>query len=402
VNLEQIIQQILMVRRDLSREDVLKKIYEKKRSAEDYFLDEVAARLVASDLGVEVPNAEDNLRTEIAIKDLVSGLNDVTVVGRIIIIYPTQTFQHSDLTQGKVARLLLADKTGSLRLVLWNDKIHLVESGRIRQGQIVKALHCYVREALDGKLELHLGTKGTVEVSPQNIVESDYPQVNDFIDKIGELTPTKKRANVSGVVIEVFPPSEFTRSDGTSGKIRRLRIKENTGEITLVVWNERVDELGDVQRGDSLRAMDARVKTQLDGRIELHIENSTQIEKFTSQALSPAVITSDEMHKIADLKEEGGPFNIEATVASTPHIREVTTARGEKILVASFDLADETGKIRMSLWRKHAEFAKELSVGTRIKVKNVNAKKGFSDLLELNSRTATIIEILYKPEIVNS
>lgn len=402
MDLEQIVQQILMARRDLSREDVLKKIIERKRSAEDYFLDEVAARLVANDLGVEIPNNEDAFHTEIAVKDLVSGLNDVTIVGRVIVAYPIQTFPRSDLTEGKVARLLLADKTGSLRLVLWDDKIHMVESGKLQQGQIVKVLHGYVRDAIDGRLELHLGRKGGIETSPPNAVESDYPQINDFIDKIRQLTPNKKRASVQGFISEVFPPTEFQRPNGNPGKVRRLRIKDDTGETTLVVWNQRVDELGEIQGGDCLRVMDARTKAQPDGRIELHIENSTQVEKLADQTLPQSPSTIDVISKVADLKEEGGPFNIEAAVASAPDVREVTTAQNEQVLVSSFDLADDTGTIRISLWRKHAELGKELSVGTRIRVKNIYVKKGFSNLLELTSRASTTIEIISKPEVVKA
>ncbi len=402
MDLEQIVQQILMVRRDLSREEVLKKIYEKKRSAEDYFLDDVAARLVASDLGVEIPSAENSLHPEIAIKNLVSGLNDVTIVGRVITVYPIQTFSRPDLTEGKVARLRLADKTGSLRLVLWNDKISIVESDKIRQGQIIRVSHCYVREGLDGKLELHLGRKGELEISPPDVAESDYPKISDFIGKIGELTVKKKRASVSGLVTEVFPISEFERRDGSAGKVRRLRLKDDTGETTLVTWNERVDELEEVKLGDRLQVMDARVKKQLDGRLELHVQKATQIEKLVGQALPTPTAPKQTTRKIADLKEEGGPFNIEATVASTPNIREVTTAYKERVLVASFDLADETGKIRMSLWRKQAEIAKELSVGTQIRVKNAYSKKGFSNLLQLVSRTSTVVEIVSKPEAVGA
>lgn len=397
MDLEQIVQRILSTRRDLTREDVLKLIYERKRSAENYLLDDVAARIIASELGVEIPNVEESFKSEISISSLVSGLNNVTLTARVIIVYPIQTFSKPDLTEGKVARLLLADKSGTLRLVLWNDKISLVEAGKIKHGNIVRVLHGYVREGLDGKLELHMGQRGDVQVSPPNVADSDYPSIDQFIEKIGNLTQKSKKASVLGAVYDVFPMSEFKRKDGSTGKVRRVRLRDETGEISLVFWNEKVDELGKVEKDDQLRIMNARVKTQSDGRIELHVDNATQIEKLVGQARSPTPIASSEAtRKIADLKEEGGPFMIEATVATTPNVREVTTAQKEKVLVASFDLADDTGKIRVSLWRKHAELGKELSVGIRIKIKNAYAKRGFSNLLELVSRTSTTIEIVSK------
>jgi len=398
VDLENIVQQILLARRDLSRDDVLKKIYDKKHSAEDYFLDEVAARIVAAELGVEIQGEEEPFHGEISIKDLVSGLNDVTMLGRVIAVYPVQTFTRGDLSGGKVARLLLADATGTLKLVLWDDKIELIEAAKIQQDQIIKVLHGYVRESFDGKLELHLGRRGDIEVPPQDIDESRFPRIMEFMDKIGQITSDKKKVNVQGQVTTVFPTSEFTRKDGTSGKVKRLRLKDETGEITLVFWNEKADELGTVAEGDQLRITSARVKAQLDNRTELHIESSSQIEKKAGQAPS-AVTAKETIHRITDLTTEGGPFNIEAIVASTPMIREVTTSQGEKVLLATFDLADETGKIGISLWRRHAELAKDLTVGTQIKLKNIFVKKGFSNMLELVSRSSTTVEATPKPQI---
>jgi len=401
VDLEQIVQQILVSRRDLSRNDVLKKIYEKKRSAEDYFLDEVAARIVATELGVEIRGENEAFSGEINIKDLVSGLNDVTIAARIIAVYPVQTFSRSDLTEGRVARMLLADGTGTLKLVLWDDKIELIEARKMQQGQIVRVLHGYVRESFDGKLELHLGKKGDLEISPKDVDESRFPHTVDFMDKIGRLTPEKKRISIQGLVTQAFPVSEFTRKDGTNGKVRRLRLKDETGEATLVLWNEKVNELEPVGEGDQLRITNARVKTGLDGRIELHVESSSQIEKTAGQA-TPIITVKEITHKIADLKTEGGPFNIEATVASPPTAKDVTTSRGEKVLLTTFDLADETGKIGVTMWRKQAELTRDLAVGTQIKIRSIYVKRGFSNLMELASRSSTTIEIISKPETLST
>ena len=395
MDLENIVQQILLNRHDLTREEVLKKIYEKKRSSEDYFLDEVAARIVALELGVEIQNEEEPFSGEIAVKDLVSGLNNVTIIARVIAVYSAQTFTRNDSTEGKVARLLLADKTGTLKLVLWNDKIELIETDRMKRGQIVRVLHAYVRESFDGQLELHLGNKGDLETSPKNVDESRLPRMEDFLDKIGRLKPEKKTVSISGTVTQVFPVSEFTRKDGTSGKVRRLRLRDETGETTAVFWNEKADELGAVCENDQLQITNARIKAGLDGRTELHVENSSQIEKTAGQAAQP-VAAAAVIHRIADLTE-GRLAIIEATVTSAPIIKEVITSQGENVLVASFDLADDSGKIGVSLWRKHAEYARMLSIGTRIRLKDAYVKKGFLNPLELVSRSPTTIEVVSKP-----
>ncbi|MFQ6080101.1 MAG: OB-fold nucleic acid binding domain-containing protein [Candidatus Bathyarchaeia archaeon] len=509
MGLEEIVQRILSSREDLTREEVLGMIEEKKRTAEGFFTDEAAARIVASELGVKV--LREPFRPEAWIRDLVSGLNDVTVVGRAIAVYPPQTFTRPDGTEGKVARLLIADKSGTLKVVLWDDKIDLIKVRKVEPGRIIKVSHGYVREGLNGRLELHVGLRGDVQVSPPGTVESEYPPIAHFIQKIGKITRKHKKASVLGVVQNVYPASEFKRRDGTRGKVMRLDLRDDTGQITAVLWNEKVDELGDVKRGDHLRIVNGRVKERLDGRLELHVERATYIESPAEASLSlPALPTrftkikelsstmpevnvlarvmhageirefrrssgeigrvstllikdetgsirlnlwedkaalskqiqpgdivlaegayprerfgkmnlnlgrrgvltlnprmaeaaglppyEEETMKIAEIEEEGDPINVEGTVATAPTIREVTTTRDERIAVASFDLTDDTGRIRVSIWRKLVDAVRDLPIGTRIKIKNAYVKKGFSDQLELTSRVSTSIETLSKPE----
>ncbi len=162
MSLEEIVERILSSRSDLKRKEVLEMIENKKRGAGDFLTDETAARIVASELGVE--SGKKPLRLEIQIQDLVSGLNDVTVAGQVVAVYPSKTFTRRDWTEGKLVSLLVSDKSGTLRVVLWDDKVDFVESGKIQREQNIRISHGYVREGWDGNLELHVGKRGSVEV----------------------------------------------------------------------------------------------------------------------------------------------------------------------------------------------------------------------------------------------
>ena len=282
MNSEKIVEQILLSRPDLTRREVQKMIEKKMEGVGEFFTDETAARIVASDLGVEI--FKKPLQLEILIQDLVSGLNDVTVAGRIIAVYPPQTYTRRDLTEGKVARLLIADRSGTLKVILWDDKTDLAETGKVEEGQIIKISHGYVREGLDGKLELHVGSRGDAQISIPDAAETRYPPITQWVKKV------------------------------------------------------------------------------------------------------------------AEINEEGGPITVEGTIATAPTVREVVTSRNEKVAVASFELRDNTGRVVVSAWRKLAEVAEGLAVGTRIKIKNAYVRKGFSDQLELTSRSFTSIDILTEPE----
>jgi len=162
MDLEEIIKRILSSRSDIKRKEILEMIKKKKIGAGDFLTDETAARIAASDLGVEI--VQKPIRLKIQIQDLVSGLNDVTVTGKVSAVYPPKTFTRRNWTEGKLASIIVADKSGILRVVLWDDKVELVESGKIQREQTIRISHGYVREGLDGKPELHLGQRGSVEV----------------------------------------------------------------------------------------------------------------------------------------------------------------------------------------------------------------------------------------------
>jgi len=161
-SLEEIVNRILSSRSDLKRKEILEMIEKKKRGAGDFLTDETAARIAASELGVKI--VHEPIRLKIQIQDLVSGLNDVTVTGQVVAVYPPKTFTRRDWTEGKLASLLVSDKSGTLRVVLWDDKVDLVEGEKIQREQKIRISHGYVRQGLDGKPELHLGQRGSIKV----------------------------------------------------------------------------------------------------------------------------------------------------------------------------------------------------------------------------------------------
>ena len=370
-------------------------IEEKKETAEGYFTDEVAARIIALELGVEVPWWEP-FRPEVLIQDLISGLNDVTVMGRVITVYPIRTFTRPDGTEGRVMHLLIADKTGTSRVVLWDDKTSLAESSKIKRGQIIKVSHGYVREGLDGKLELHVGRRGEVQVSPSGVVEGKYP-ARAQVTKVHELKPNMRDVDVLARVVHAGEVREFKRSSGEKGQVSTLLIRDETGTVSLNLWDEKAPLSERVHPGDSVLAEGAYTRERF-GRVNLNIGRRGTLSLNPELAEAKKLPPYEEATvKIAEVKE-GGPFTVRGTVAETPTIREVVTARDEKVKVASFELTDDTGKIRVSAWRRLADFVKDLTAGTQIEIKNAYAKKGFGDQLELTTRTFTSVEVLSKPE----
>ena len=381
---KKMIEQILATHPEISREQILERLDREKTKTGSFISDDVLLRMIAAEFGVEVSKEARTLT--LSIRDLIPGLNDVTVVGRVVAVFPSKTFEANK--SGKVASLLIADENSILRIVLWNDKTEVMESGKVKVGHIIRFSHGYTKEDYSGRVELHIRKRSEIEINPKDVEAKDYPTISKFVTKIGEITQShkNKRANITGTVKKLFPPSTFTRRDSTSGKVMRFIFADETGEIPVVVWNEKVDELEETLRKDvKLQLVNAKVKKTISKGLEIHVNSQTYIE---------AIQSTEEFSKIADLREGLKHVNVKGAVATKQMLRNVKTSKAELAKLAVFEVKDETGKIWVSAWRKHADTVSNLKVGDKIIIKNAYAKKGFGEQLEISTRSKTIITIL--------
>lgn len=377
---EEIIAQILSRHPKISKKEILKRLNREKRKTGGFITDDVLLRTVAAELGVEIP--KKTLTPALSIRDLVPGLNDVTVVGRVVAVFPSKTFKGDK--SGKVASLLITDKNSMLRIVLWNDKTGLIESGKVKVGQITRFSHGYTKEDYNGKVELHLGDRSEIEVKPKDVEAKDYPTISKFTTKIGETTQTHKNINITGTVKELFPISNFERRDSSSGKVMRFIIADETGEIPVVVWNKKVDELEEkLKKNVKLQLINAKVKKTISEGLEIHVNSGTYVE----------VKPTEEFSKIAELREGLKHVNVKGVITTKPMLRNVKTSKGELVKLAVFELEDETGKIWVSAWRKHASTIGNLKEGDRVIIENAYVKKGFEEQPEISTRSKTVITL---------
>ncbi len=281
MSVEEIIQEIVSKCPSISREQVMEALKEEKHATAGLVGDPILLRLIAAKHGLRIPS-QKTINLKLSSKVLVPKLNDVTISGRIIAIYPPRTFEGKK--SGKFASLIFADKDGFLRTILWNDKVSVLESGLLRVGNIVLFSHAYTREDRNGKIELHLGEKSTIEINPDNLKEEDYPSIEETATKISKITREQHIVNVSGRARRNSDVSSFTRPDQTSGKMLRFILSDETGELTVIAWNEKAEELGKKPIENSMvRLVNAKVRASSDDRLELHADSTTFIEIFDDQ-----------------------------------------------------------------------------------------------------------------------
>ncbi len=386
MTIEQMIEQILSKHPEISRGEIAERLKTEMHRTNGFISEDTLLRMIGADLGLDTQESGSTTPT-LSVKDLVPSLSDVTVVGRVVAVFQPKTFNGK--RNGRFASFLVADESDMVRVVMWNERTNLIESGDIKAGQIVRVCHGYTKEGRGGEVELHVGEKCKVEMNPPDVEPKNYPAIGRFATKIDKIAcdQKNKRVTVIGTVKKLFPTSTFERQDSSPGKVMRFTIADRTGEIPVVAWNEKVDELQAVLKENvELQIVEAKVKNTMERGLELHVDSGTYLGAF---------VPDDEFLKISDLQEGLARINLKAEVVIKPLLREIRTFKKEIVSVASFELKDETGKIWASAWGKHASAAGGLKVGDRIVLKNAYVRKGFGDQLEISTREHTSLTVVY-------
>jgi len=380
MNLDQLIGRILSAQPSLTREAVLSLIKEKKTEAGELLTDEGAAYIVAAELSISL-REDERLETEIQLVDLVPGIRDVSITGRILTVYSVQKFTRSNGVEGQVGRLILVDKTGTVSVVLWDEKADLISQGRLMRDQVIRVAHGYVREGLDGTPEINVGSKGQVILSP-NVRPRDLPQLKDLFKKIGELREEKNGVNTVGVAEDIIPTTTFRRGEEI-GRLAKVELIDETGEIWAVFWNEMTESLTDLKRGDRVEVVNAKTRRNIQDSLELHIGKRSQVTTSTGerQAVGIPVL---KLTKISELRNTSRNVNVLAKVVRIDSVREFKRPSGEMGRFASAQIEDETGVIKLVLWGEHTDVVSGISVNDTVTVRNAYVKDGLQGSLELN------------------
>ena len=273
---EEIIQQILSKNPEVSRKHILETLGSEKNKTAGLIEDTTLLRMIAVRHGVQI-SQNKSFDQRMSISRLIPGLNDVTIVGRVVGISQPRTFEGRK--PGKFASLMIVDEESIIRVTLWNDKVDSIESGTLKVGQIVRFVHGYTREDRSGKPELHIGERSEIKFDTEDDKWKENHFVCKFATKIKDVTRTQNNIHLQGTVKKLFPATNFIRNDNSEGKVLHFHLADETGEIAVVVWNEKAEELEKTLKLSSIiQLINARTKATQNGQYEIHVDQYTYVE----------------------------------------------------------------------------------------------------------------------------
>ncbi|MDO8627474.1 MAG: OB-fold nucleic acid binding domain-containing protein [Candidatus Diapherotrites archaeon] len=192
---------------------------------------------------------------------------------------------------------------------------------------------------------------------------------------IGQLADGMNHVDLDVVVKTVFAPKKFDKNNKT-GTYQNISVEDASGEIKLTLWNKDSEkfESQKLEKGSKISLKNCYVNS-FSEKLKLNLGNSGQFSVL--EKAFPIV------KKISEISPTENSDDILGRITKVFGVREFQTDKGSGKLF-SFEIADESGKIRCVAWQDLLESVQGMKINDLVKIENAMPKKGYNAGTELN------------------
>lgn len=377
--------------------DVLyEKINKKLKDLGEFVTDLGAAHIVARELGVDIHKESEKPTTpSMPINEVVVGLVNVTVEGVITDISNLITFTKRTGEEGKLFKIQIADKTGSIRILLWGENTRRFQNLHLAVGDAIKLTKCKAKAGQNGILELNTNKETTIEKIEKKgewkKIEAQPVKAAIFFSPINAITKSKTVVATKGLLVAVYPKKTFEKENKPSGAVRNIVLSDTTGTIRASLWNEKADKVTEKDVGKILSIVKGYTRfSEYTQKIELSCGEYAEIE-FIDEPVENylAPFTS-----IREIEKSMDYVNVRGKVVSVEHEmvkREVDNTEIELVVVV---IEDDSGKIRVTFWAEDIEKVENAIKGDKIEIYNAKVveREKFGLQLSIRRNTTVLLE----------
>jgi replication factor A1 len=332
----------------ITKEEFERRVETKIEECGDLVDEPTAAMLVIGELG----------RQHVKIRGLSGKSSLFSFFGKVIDKTEPKEFERKDGEKGWVATLLLADETGTTRVVLWDEKAGAAVD--IAVGDVLEII---------GR---HPG-KSTTEIYALALRKASC-EITCSLQKNGVAgeSLSAEPVDLDAVLIAREEIRTFSRRDGTTGEMMEIIIGDERGTARVVAWAPGL--FADILPGSSVHISGAKPDRRSAGR-------AYSLDEKSSVAVTDQVITSPFI-PLCSVGEEG-IYSIRGEVREVKEPRSFTSRNGSQSWVRNIVVSDGKDELKVVLWGEKALIP--VSPGDLVEVYHATAKPSRFGGIELGA-----------------
>jgi replication factor A1 len=335
----------------ISREEFDRRVEEKEKETVGLLDTHTAAMLVVGELG----------RSHVKIRDITRKASICSFFGKVIGTEPLREFTRADGSPGVLARVTLADESGQIVALLWDERAMAAQE--IGPDEVVEVIGRPSRS-------------GALEITVLNMQPSACE-----IATVNGSARAREKEEILGPR-EVFllgqeSPREYTRRDGSIARLVEGLVGDTEGTYRLVCWAPEL--LEGLEIPGPVRITGLRNREGPRGT-EFHLDARGQIEAIKGEVDVPFISLS--------AITEGAVSALRGTLIALDPPRSFLKS-GEVSWMRRGTLSEGGISIRVILWGDKARIP--LVEGEEMAIYHALAKAGRGSLVEIHSRRETVI-----------
>ena len=280
-NIEDIYQALLKA--GITEDDIDRQVEEKYNEFQGFMSKQAILFLIAKKQGLDIASSDigepihyeiDYNDFAIPISEVTETMNNIVITGRILRVFNMHNFVRKDGSHGKVGSFIIGDKSGTIKVVLWNDQAKIMERDFFKAGEIIQVVGEYSKIGLNDEIEVHLSKAGKIILSPKDVNLPLIPVMESFQDSNRTQSLRKDSGlsikdlyekegfikSITGIIkVEEF--KELIKKDGEKTFLLKLLLTDDISSIRVLLWGvNAVETLKIVSDGDSVHLSNVAIR----------------------------------------------------------------------------------------------------------------------------------------------
>ena len=330
----------------ITKEEFERRVEVKMDECGDLIDEPTAAMMVIGDLG----------RAHVRIRDLSGKSSLFSFFGKVIDKIEPKIFDRADGEEGAVATLLLGDETGSVRVVLWDERAGAAEE--IAIGDVLEVIGRHPGKSQKEIYALAL-RKASCQIECCLIPGTIASLRSEPLD-------------LEVLVLVNRPPRAYSRRDGSQGELAEALVADVAGTAKIVAWEP--DLLSGIPVWATIHITGAKPNTREEGRAYSLDEKSTVTRTETTIPVPFASL---------DSVAPQGIYTIKGKARHVREPRSFITRSGKTSWVRNIIVNDGTDDLKVVLWGENALLP--IIRNDPVEIYHATAKPGRSADIELHA-----------------
>lgn len=183
------------------------------------------------------------------------------------------------------------------------------------------------------------------------------------ISNIAEIQPDTD-CTVVGTVIEIHAQKNFKKKNGTTGKLVRLSIGDDTGSCGLILWNDDTHHAHNLKKGTQIKVVNGYVKQGFTGGVEINLGRWSLLE-----------IEPTEGNSNPQIHDQRQDTDITGVLTHKEPTRAFFMDSGEFGFVTTITLKEHNKEHQFTLWGEKVKEIQNFKIGEQMRITNPQKKQ---------------------------